>query len=145
MDRLAFARGNRCACGNIRRAARSVTQYYDSYLKPSGIRSTQLSVLLSISLNDGITINELAELLVMDQTTVTRNVSILEERGYVISAAAANDGRKRHLAVTDKGTEKLEEVMPLWDAAQSRLEADLGPERFRDMLKLVNQLIILTK
>ena len=145
MERLAFARGNRCACGNIRRAARSVTQYYDSYLKASGIRSTQLSVLLSISLNDGITVNEMADLLVMDQTTVTRNVAILEQRGYIISSAAVDDGRKRHLAVTDKGVEKLEEVMPLWDAAQSRLESNLGPERFRDMLKLVNQLIILTK
>ena len=145
MDRLAFARGNRCACGNIRRAARSVTQYYDSYLKPSGIRSTQLSVLLSISLNDGITVNEMADLLVMDQTTVTRNVAILEQRGYIISSAAVDDGRKRHLAVTDKGVEKLEEVMPLWDAAQSRLESNLGPERFRDMLKLIGQLITLTR
>ena len=87
----------------------------------------------------------MADLLVMDQTTVTRNVAILEQRGYIISSAAVDDGRKRHLAVTDKGTEKLEEVMPLWDVAQSRLEADLGPERFRDMLKLVNQLIVLTK
>ena len=145
MDRLAFARGNRCACGNIRRAARSVTQYYDSYLKASGIRSTQLSVLLSISLNDGITVNEMADLLVMDQTTVTRNVAILEQRGYIISSAAVDDGRKRHLAVTDKGVEKLEEVMPLWDAAQSRLESNLGPERFRDMLKLIGQLITLTR
>lgn len=145
MERLAFARGNRCACGNIRRAARSVTQYYDSYLKASGIRSTQLSVLLSISLNDGITVNEMADLLVMDQTTVTRNVAILEQRGYIISSAAVDDGRKRHLAVTDKGVEKLEEVMPLWDAAQSRLESDLGPERFRDMLKLIGQLITLTR
>ena len=145
MKRLAFARGNRCACGNIRRAARSVTQYYDSYLKASGIRSTQLSVLLSISLNDGITVNEMADLLVMDQTTVTRNVAILEQRGYIISSAAVDDGRKRHLAVTDKGVEKLEEVMPLWDAAQSRLESNLGPERFRDMLKLIGQLITLTR
>ncbi len=145
MERLAFARGNRCACGNIRRAARSVTQYYDSYLKASGIRSTQLSVLLSISLNDGITVNEMADLLVMDQTTVTRNVAILEQRGYIISSAAVDDGRKRHLAVTDKGVEKLEEVMPLWDAAQSRLESNLGPERFRDMLKLIGQLITLTR
>ena len=145
MERLAFARGNRCACGNIRRAARSVTQYYDSYLKASGIRSTQLSVLLSISLNDGITVNEMADLLVMDQTTVTRNVAILEQRGYIISSAAVDDGRKRHLAVTDKGVEKLEEVMPLWDAAQSRLESNLGPERFRDMLKLIGQLITVTR
>ena len=145
MERLAFARGNRCACGNIRRAARSVTQYYDSYLKASGIRSTQLSVLLSISLNDGITVNEMADLLVMDQTTVTRNVAILEQRGYIISSAAVDDGRKRHLAVTDKGVEKLEEVMPLWDAAQSRLESNLGPESFRDMLKLIGQLITLTR
>lgn len=145
MDRLAFARGNRCACGNIRRAARSVTQYYDNYLKPSGIRSTQLSVLLTISLNDGITVNELADLLVMDQTTVTRNVGILEENGYIFSAAAINDGRKRRLTITDKGVGKLEEAMPLWDKAQGRLESGLGPERFRDMLKLINQLITLTR
>ena len=145
MDCTAFSKARRCACGNIRRATRSLTQYYDVFLKPSGIRATQFSVLLNIALNDGITIGDLAELLVMDQTTVTRNLSALKRTGFIEFALGNNDARKKCLRLTPTGQAKLEEAMPLWENAQKRIEDDLGPDRFREMLKIFSHLVTLTK
>ena len=145
MDSNKFSKAKRCACGNIRRATRSITQYYDEYLKASGLRATQFSVLTSISLNDGITIGELADLLVMDQTTVTRNLTMLKREGYVHLASEKSDARKKHLRLTPKGFEKLTEAMPLWEIAQNRLEIGMGQERFREMISIFSQLITLTK
>jgi len=145
MDYAAFAKARRCACGNIRRATRSLTQYYDGILKPSGIRATQFSVLLNIALNEGITIGDLAELLVMDQTTVTRNLTALKRTDFIEFAPRDKDARKKCLRLTSSGQAKLAEAMPLWEAAQKRIEDDLGPDRFREMLILFSHLTTLTK
>ena len=145
MDNAALSKARRCACGNIRRATRSLTQYYDGLLKPSGIRSTQFSVLLNIALNDGITIGELANLLVMDQTTITRNLSALKRTGFIEITPGDNDARKKCLRLTSVGEAKLIEAMPLWEDAQKRIEENLGPDRFREMLKIFSHLVTLTK
>ena len=145
MDCKAFSKARRCACGNIRRATRSLTQYYDGFLKPSGLRATQFSVLLNIALNDRITIGELADLLVMDQTTVTRNLMALKRDEFIEFASGDKDARKKCLQLTAIGEAKLMEAMPLWEAAQKRIESDLGPDRFQEMLKIFSHLVTLTK
>lgn len=145
MDYAAFSQARRCVCGNIRRATRSLTQYYDRFLKPSGLRATQFSVLLNIALNDRTTIGELADLLVMDQTTLTRNLSALKRDGFIEFSPGDKDARKKSLRLTAVGEAKLEEAMPLWEAAQLRIEAALGPDRFHEMLKSFSHLVTLTK
>ena len=84
MERSAFSKGRRCACGNVRLASRAITQFYDRCLRPSGLRSTQFSLLLNIFLHDNISVGELADLLVMDQTTVSRNLEGLKEKQYIV-------------------------------------------------------------
>ncbi|MCB2360134.1 hypothetical protein [Clostridium estertheticum] len=67
-----------CACGNLRMTTRTITQFYDKVLKPTGLRSTQLSLLISILLHKNISVSELAVKSLMDQSTVTRNIEILK-------------------------------------------------------------------
>ena len=145
MDYADLTKARRCACGNIRRATRSLTQFYDGFLKPSGMRATQFSVLLNIALNDKITIGELAGLLVMDQTTVTRNLSALKRDGFIELASGDKDARKKCLRLTAVGEANLVEAMPLWESAQKRIEDALGPDRCQEMLKTFSHLVTLTK
>jgi DNA-binding MarR family transcriptional regulator len=145
MDYTAFSKARRCACGNIRRATRSLTQFYDGCLKPSGIRATQFSMLLNIALNEGITISELADLLAMDQTTVTRNLSALKRDRFIEFYSGDKDARKKRLRLTAVGEAKLAEAMPLWDVAQKRIENALGPDRFHEMLQIFSHLVTVTK
>jgi DNA-binding MarR family transcriptional regulator len=125
----------RCACGNLRRTTRAITQFYDQLLQPCGLRSTQISLLLNISLHGNISVGELGAILLMDQTTVTRNIEILRKLGYINVTKEDHDGRKKSISITESGIRKLVEAEPLWEQAQSRIEQGLGAERYRDFLK----------
>lgn len=140
-----FSTARRCACGNVRRTTRALTQFYDDYMKPSGLRSNQFSILLNVHLNAGITVGGLAELLLMDQTTVTRNMAVLLKAGYIKMEKAGGDARKREFYISPAGLEKLKEAMPLWEMAQAHIVEKLGGDRFRDFLKTLSEISFITK
>jgi DNA-binding MarR family transcriptional regulator len=75
-----------CLCALIRKAGRILTKHYDQYLKPSGLKTTQYSMLANIAGNQGITVTELANLLLMDQSTITRNLRVLRKLDYILHA-----------------------------------------------------------
>jgi DNA-binding MarR family transcriptional regulator len=125
----------RCACGNLRRTTRAVTQFYDRFLQPSGLRSPQFSLLLTISLHETSSVGELGVLLLMDQTTVTRNIETLRKREYVTIIKEDDDARKKAISITENGARKLAEAMPLWEQAQSQIEQGLGSERYYNFMK----------
>lgn len=118
--------GRRCACLGLRQAARAVTQFYDRALESTGLRITQFSILAVLRVAAPASINQLAELLVMDRTTLSRNVDLLEEEGLAERRRSPEDGRKREVLLTDAGREKLEEAYPRWRRAQQRVEEALG-------------------
>ncbi|MHC1745888.1 MAG: MarR family winged helix-turn-helix transcriptional regulator [Negativicutes bacterium] len=130
----------RCACGNLRRTTRTITQFYDQFLQTSGLRSPQFSLLLNIALNENVSVGELGAILLMDQTTVTRNIEMLRKSGYVTIIKDPADARRKTISITESGADKLAEAMPLWDQAQSQIEKGLGPERYRDFLKTLKDI-----
>jgi MarR family transcriptional regulator, organic hydroperoxide resistance regulator len=115
-----------CLCAGFRRAGRVLTKKYDYYLKPSGLKITQYSMLANIARNPDISVSRLAELLIMDQTTVSRNLQVLEKAGYVNMEAGATDNRVRKIQVSEKGVSKMKEAKPLWEKAQLDVEGILG-------------------
>ncbi len=74
---------NVCACLAVRKTARAITQFYDSYIQPFGLKPTQHSLLLAVYIADGVTISGLAHFMVMDRTTLTRNLKPLEKEGLL--------------------------------------------------------------
>ncbi len=122
-----------CACFNLRKAARAVTQLYDAALAPSGIRATQFSVLVALALVDGAPLSRVADGLVMDRTTLTRNLRPLERRGWV-RIEAGEDRRERNLSLTRSGRAALERALPLWQQAQARVLEHVGGARWARLL-----------
>jgi DNA-binding MarR family transcriptional regulator len=118
----------RCTCFNLRKAARAVTQMYDEFLRPSGLRSTQFSLLMLIRGMGPIRITELSERAVMDRTTLKRNVDLLERQGLVRISPGA-DARVREVSLTTAAEKRLMEAFPLWARAQAHVTAELGPGR----------------
>ncbi len=127
-----------CTCFNLRKAARAVTQAYDEALKPSGLRSTQMALLTVVESRGPSAITELAEELVMDRTTLTRNLRPLMDRG-LLEVVAGADRRQRPVAITAEGRAKLAEALPLWREVQSRLADRLGHERWTGLLRGLEQ------
>ena len=117
-----------CTCQSLRKAARVVTQVYDDALRPTGLRATQLPILVALCRQGPVTVNGLAEALVTDPTTITRNLRPLEREGLLALREGA-DRRERHVEITGKGRRVLGRAVPLWKKAQGRIARDVGGQR----------------
>jgi DNA-binding MarR family transcriptional regulator len=115
-----------CTCLRLRKAARRITQIYDGYVEPFGLTITQFGLLAHLRAHSGIGIGELAEKLVMDPTTLTRNLRPLARKGLVLLEADPNDRRSRRLHLTDAGREALRAARPAWARAQHHIEEMFG-------------------
>jgi len=121
-------------CAVIRKTGRLLTKKYDQYLKPSGLKITQFSMLANIARNPGIAVSKLAELIVMDQTTVTRNLRVLEKAGYIHIETDATDHRIKRTRITDFGMSRMDEARPFWEKAQLEMERIIGREGIEGLL-----------
>lgn len=132
-----------CTCFNLRKASRAVTQAYDEALKPSGLRATQLQVLNVVAHTGPATMSDLANTLVMDRTTLTRNLKPLMNQG-LLRNVAGEDRRQRPIAITNKGKQSLKKALPYWQQAQESVAKGLGTKRFAELLINLQETINLT-
>ncbi|MHA1151410.1 MAG: MarR family winged helix-turn-helix transcriptional regulator [Alphaproteobacteria bacterium] len=122
-----------CTCFGLRKAARAVTQMYDQALKPTGLRANQISLLFMAERSGPRGVGELAELMVMDRTTLTRNLKPLLDQGLLKSVEGV-DRRRRPVAITAEGRAALTRALPYWREAQARLAGSLGRSRWGRLL-----------
>jgi DNA-binding MarR family transcriptional regulator len=121
-----------CASFNFRRTARAVTRLYDEALQEFGIRSTQFSILVGVAKNQPVPIGALADVMVVDSTTLTRSLRLLQKEGLIgISNRAAM--RQRFLTITAKGEHLLERSLPAWRKAHERFVATIGSEHWAEL------------
>jgi DNA-binding MarR family transcriptional regulator len=121
---------NRCNCTALRKASRRLSQFYDSALAASGLKSTQFAILSEIQRRqeEPPTIRELSEALVMDQSTIGQNLRPLERDHLVSLEGDATDRRRRRVNLTRKGLARIASARPLWVDAQSRFENRFGEQ-----------------
>lgn len=122
-----------CTGGNLRRATRAVNQVYDAALAPVELKSTQFTLLAALGHLGEVPLTRLAEALVLDRTTLTRNLKPLIEQG-LIRSGGDEDRRVRRLGLTAKGKRRLEKALPHWREAQRRMVDKLGAERWARLL-----------
>ena len=124
-----------CACANLRRATRAVTQLYDQELRETGLRVTQFTLLQVLERIEPVAQGRLGEILALDTTTLSRTLRPLEERGWIRSQPG-DDQRERHWSLTSGGRKKLAASKRPWNRAQDRLTARLGKKEW-DRLQAV--------
>ncbi|ODV57211.1 MULTISPECIES: MarR family winged helix-turn-helix transcriptional regulator [Lysinibacillus] len=134
-----------CVCANLRKKTRVVTQLYDKLLQPTGLKVTQYSMLAHIDLQQAVSISRLGEILLLDQTTVTRNINLLKQYGYVELKRDPHDARTKNIMLTEKGLDKLHEAAPIWQTIQDKIIDDIGVEKyadFYDTLRTMQKIIL---
>jgi DNA-binding MarR family transcriptional regulator len=141
---FAKATGAACVCGNIRRAARAVTQVYDEALRPTGLRITQFGILGAIKAMGPVTVTRLAEATVIDRTTLTRNLRLLQKRG-LIRVEKGSDRREREVTLTERGSDALVKSLPFWQKAQAHVLRELGDDRWKALRAGLSEVISLTR
>jgi DNA-binding MarR family transcriptional regulator len=144
LERSELAHCADCACFNLRKVARAVTQLYDETLRPAGLRATQFSLLIAARMAGPVSVTRLAELTVMDRTTLTRNLELLQKQ-ELIDVAAGGDRRTRIVTITAQGNTALAEALPLWKKAQSHVVKALGQDRWAAMLTDLTDMVALAQ
>ena len=129
-----------CTCFNLRKAARAVTQAYDKEMRPSGLRATQFSLLRVVGRLGPVGIKDLAKDLVMDRTTLGRNLKVLSDRG-LLEIGEGEDRRYRPITITARGQEALDLALPLWVQAQNRIANGFGHDRLAGFLDDLNEAV----
>jgi DNA-binding MarR family transcriptional regulator len=122
-----------CACANLRRASRIVTQLYEQELRPAGIRATQFTLLQALVRARNISQGNLGEVLGLDSTTLTRTLALLCRKGW-IRAKRGEDRRQIRLMLTAQGTRAYLRAMPYWLAAQRRLRKSMGKVHWNGLM-----------
>lgn len=134
-----------CVCYNTRKVARAVTRLYDDALRPCGLRATQLTLVMVIDEMGEPTISALAEQLVMDRTTLARDLRPLEAAGWV-AVVPGSDRRTRIVRLTDAGSATLREALPYWREAQASLvDSGLGAPLWASMRTDLERLVALAQ
>ena len=130
-----------CNCLALRQAARHVTQFYDQHLVPTGLRTTQFSILAKLRRLGPMTINALARELVMDRTTLGRTMLPLERDGLIAINDGTLDRRSKELTLTKTGAEQLRRAAKLWAEAQEEFKERLGTARANDLRALLSEVV----
>lgn len=133
-----------CVGFNTRRATRLITQYYDKALAPSGLRSTQYSLLNALSMLGEASMQDMSIIMAMDRTTLTRNLSPLVKMGLV-KVSVGSDRRSRPITVTLKGKSALEKALPYWQEAQSHIVDAVGSEQWDAMMRGLHQISLIVE
>lgn len=123
-----------CLALNLRRTARMVSAVYDDAVRPSGVRSTQFSILATLAVNPEVSIAQLADWIDADRTTVQRSIGIMERREW-IRVEKADAGNVRRLSLTTRGRKKLDEAYRLWEKVQNEMVDQMGEESSRRLLR----------
>jgi DNA-binding MarR family transcriptional regulator len=122
-----------CNCLAARQAARRITQFYDRFLAPADLRATQFSILNQLSQSGPLSIHALAEAMVMDRTTLGRNILPLEREGLIATAQSVKDRRSKDVTITQTGHDRLKRAHDGWREAQRQFEKAFGTKRASEM------------
>lgn len=126
---------NECPAMKMRQATRVIGSYFDEALRPLGLQLSQLPLLCATALHgeEGASMSQLARVLALDPTTLTRNVRPLERAGLLRVARSPHDARARVVFLTPAGQRMLERAYPVWLEALKNVQRTFGAARMKEL------------
>jgi len=129
-----------CVCTTLRMATRSVVRLYDRALGGVGLRQAAYSILSRVNAEGPLTISQLADRLVLERTTCSREVESLRKSGLLV-IEAGRDRRQRVLRLSPEGAARLAEARGHWQVVQQRLRDSCGAQGTDDLLGQLRALL----
>jgi DNA-binding MarR family transcriptional regulator len=105
--------GYDCMAFATRRTARAVTNYFNRLLRPFELNVAQFGLMTAIATMPNRTLREIGEHLILDESTVTRNLTILERRNLVQAEGGRGRAGKR-MSLTTEGEDLLLSAVAEW-------------------------------
>jgi DNA-binding MarR family transcriptional regulator len=119
-----------CYCASLRQAARAISQKYDAALRDTGLTITQFTLLNMIAQMPQPRVNDLAEALSMDQTSLSRTLRTMERDGLIAQVSGA-DKRESRWTLGPVGQQSFKRALPVWRSVQRSVEKLLGADAKR--------------
>lgn len=129
-----------CYATALRKASRRLTALYDEALAPAGLRSTQYAILRELEAGGAMTINELAEVLVLDRSGLGHSLRPLQRDGWIALDRGTADRRSVQVVLTEPGRRRFDQASALWSAAQERVVAVLGAAATEPLRQQLNSI-----
>lgn len=130
-----------CLHLRLRQANRVLTNHYDEYLREVGITVTQFSILRALWYMKQTSQKELQKVLVLQQTTLTRNLKPLQTLGYLHTKTSEEDRRVSLVSLTDDGKTVFKRARQRWDKAQKQVVNRLGESCTHDLFHVTQAII----
>lgn len=111
---------------SMRKACRIINQFYEGRLSAAGIKVGQFSILRSVFFTKETTNKELQKILVLEQTTLTRNLKPLFRDGLLSLTLDPEDKRIKKISLTPEGHKRYHQALPLWQNAQKEFNQKIG-------------------
>ena len=127
--------GRTCISGKIRRCGRMVSEIFRVRLLPFNITSSQLSILFIVAKMDNVTQNLLSEWLVLEKSTVSRNMKRLLDRKLIQKESG------KTFSMTHDGKVLLEEIVPEWEEAMKEVRQKIKGEGEEALNLLITRLL----
>jgi DNA-binding MarR family transcriptional regulator len=135
-----------CPAFRVRQASRVLAKLFDEELAPFGLLSSQLPVLSAVALfeDSGVPMSRLAQVLLMDRTTLTRSIRPLERAGLLRVARSPEDARTKVVVITRSGERMIETIFPVWERVLKQVKKSLGAEILIDLHARLDRVIALS-
>jgi len=129
-----------CSCNMMRKSARKITQFYENNLREAGIKPTQFSILAALANTGPIQLTQLADRLVLERTSLTRNLNVLERNTWIDIQPGEEDSRQRVVSLTRNGYKQLDCAIPYWQKAQKAIAKDMGQETITGLRRTLDEM-----
>jgi len=136
--------GASCVANNFRKTYRQILKYYDDIISESGLHGTQFPVMLAISRSQPVSVSNLAKIMDVDRTTISRSIKLLEKEGFIFFSHSS-DSRVKNIALTAEGLKAFEHAVPLWQKAQNSILEKIGEDEWGNMLRGFEKLTEIVK
>ena len=127
-----------CYNAGLQRAARRMNSLYNSTIKPCGVDTEQLQILIQVRLRGDPTLATLSDYMITSRSTMKRVVAALVRTGLLLYTINSSDKRMRRVSLTEKGDAVIEEGAKLWIVTHRRLESLLGKTHTKDLRKTLD-------
>jgi len=123
-----------CIAVRLRMLSRTVTRIYNRALRPYGLTTSQMNILVAISCLGEAKQHDVCQALHLEKSTLSRDVARMRRQGWLDDVPSA-DGRVALLRITPAGKRLVEEAIPAWQQAQAQATTLLGARQVSTLLR----------
>ena len=123
-----------CISGKMMRCNRKVANTFRKHISQFDITNSQLSILFVLTKKIELNQKEISDILFLEKSTVNRNIKRLVQSNFILQQG------KNKLSITEKGKNKVKEILPHWQKAMDEIREVLSDDGEENLNQLVQKL-----